>query len=310
MNSQILDESKPISKEEHLKLMIYYIIGLLELCLMKHADELTLQSLKILTNASAQLPYLVTNPESKLKSKEYLDEIGGEQLFNEIANEVKEWIFIYEPLTLREGKQRPKDKLTTTHNHIFLNEGYEAISDLFKRSILSMQRTLPALQAEQVTLGMFRDFLQTGKFVMPLVKPELLASRYTREFETFEQRIKDIHDKLGNFRNRIELVDLKIILDYGVTGLREEWRDNQAIIERIHLEFLGVPKKEEELFIPSFMKKIQKSESDKQDTDESRLYSFFKKINEFLLKISKSPDYDGSPEMEVALGAFINERER
>lgn len=310
MNTQELDESKPISKEEHLKLMIYYIIGLLELCWMKHADQLTLQSLKIMTDASSHLPYLVTDPEGKLKSKEYLDKIGGEQLFNEIANEVKEWIYIYEPLALRDAKQRPRDKLCTTHNHIYLNEGYEGISDLFKRSILGMKRTLPALQAEQVTLGMFRDYLQTGKCNMPLVKPEVLASRYSRDFETFEQRIRDMHDKLGNFRNRIDSVDLKIILTYGVSGLREEWRDNQAILERIHLEYLGVQKKENELFIPSFMKKIQKSEKDNADSDEARLFSFFKLINDFLLKISASKDYDGSPEMEVALGAYIDERER
>jgi hypothetical protein len=310
MNIQKADDSKPITKDEHLNLMVYYIIGLLELCLMKHADQLTFQSLKVLATASGHLPYLVSKEEDKKTSIEILDKMGGEQLFNEIATEFKEWIFIYEPLSLRQAKQRPDDKLSTTHNHIYLSEGYEAISDLFKRSILGMKRSLPTLQNDQVTLGMFRDFLQTGKCEMPLVKPEILATRYSKEFVNFENTVKDYHDRLGTFRQRIELVDLRVVMDFGVTGLREEWRDNQAILERIHLEFLGVSGKEEELFQISFKEKIKRSADQNKEDDEEKLHRFFKTINAFLVKIGSSKDYEGSPEMEIALGAYFEEKER
>lgn len=303
-----LDEKKRINKDQHLKLMICHIIGLLEVALNKHADMLDMSDLKIISEASLYLLHMKMNSQDRA-AEESLDKIGGKTIYNEMAIEIKEWIFIYEPLVLRRTKQRPENKNDTSYDHAYLNEAYETIVNFLKRKIISIQRSNPSLKTEQATLGMLREYLTTGKCEIPLVKPSILAEQYAPSFNYYETRSKDMHEKLASFQKRIDHIDLKSILTMGVIGIRENWRENPIILERIHLEYLGVPKKEELLFRRSFLLKIQRNFSKSQENNDERLHNYIKIVNDFLVKINLSGDYDGSLEMEIALAAYLGEKD-
>lgn len=300
------DPTTPFGKEHHLAWMSTYIVCLFELALNKHADILTIGDLRLILDASAHLPHLQVSEAEKEKSKKFLDSIGGLALYKEIALEVREWIFIYEPSVLRKSKERPDHKSDGRNDHLYLQEGYHAILDLLRRSVRDIQSFLQGVRREDISLGMLREYLRSGSCAAPVVKPEALADRYKPVFEKYQKRVKELHTKLGNFRNHVQRVDLHMIVDMGLSGLRDIWAQNSFIKDRIYLEYFGVPEKADQIFKQAFISKIQSNISKQKQNDDGNLYHYVKLVNDFIIEIKNSKDYQGSPEMEIALSTYIS----
>jgi hypothetical protein len=282
--------------------MVLAIIQLLEVITYKHANELTLRDLKCVKDASNRI-----REHKDQLSKLDLEDLGGEEIYREIATEMKEWIFIYENEDVRKMRQRPARKSDTSYDAAYLSEAYEIVIKMYKQSLAGMKKLYPSLRADQVSLGMFREFLQTGKCTLQLVTPKHLVEKYELEFRSFNARIDELYSRLAGFRAQIERITLGVINDIGVTGIREKWSGSQLIMQRVHLEYFAIPEKENAFFRSSYRSKVNRNQAAGSDTDDERLYVYLKFINTFFCKMEASNDYEGIPEMQVALDAFLTQ---
>ncbi len=296
----------PINKEEYLKEMICVFIGKLEFALKIPASELKIKHLKVLKDASKRYQ----DYNQKIKKGEEVElnfcDIGGHEIYQEMSVEMREWIYIYEPLDIRKAKQCPENKLESGCEHIYLADIYDAMTGFLNRMSIGMKRKVPKLMDDQISLAMCRDYLKKGSFEKPEVKPEVLLERYEKIFKQYKAYTEDLYEKLGMFRSRVNLISLYDIHSLGVQGLREEWRDVLFLMERVHIEFIGVPGKEKSLFRSNFMKKLKECFSDGHVSDEERFYQYIKAINEMICKLLQSPKYGDSPEMMVALDLYLH----
>lgn len=302
------DENQVITEENHLKLMIVYIIKLLEVALSKHADMMTYQDLKVFEEASSQMSPDEKENKTPEDTEDFFKERGGQALFDEMAIEIKEWIFTFYSPLIKKAKQYPENKSLKEFHHLYLAEGYKVISKYLKKCSIKIRQMHPSLSNDRISLGMFREYLKTGSCTPTQMDSKELILHYTHTFEEYEKQARDAHERLGIFNNRIRHINLETLYSLGLIGLREEWRENQILFERIKLEYLGISAKKEQLCQKSFLSKIRKDVEKESENDEGRLYRYINLINDFLCKVSQSQNYEGSPEMEVALGAYLENK--
>ena len=301
------NDQVPVNTEEHFKRLVIVILQMLEMGLSRSAAELMTQDLKVLLDAASRIREFKNIARERDEENDILDlgDIGGEALYREIALEVREWIFIYESSEVRKVRERTKEKSDSSQDEKYLSEVYNIIVDSLKRACIGMKRQCGKLEDDQIKFSMYRYYLETEKFVKPKVKPEVLVKRCKKDFENYTHRIEDIYNKLGTFKRSIRLFSLEIIDEYGVQGIRDNWRDKQMLMERVRLEYLGLPDKQDAVLRDGFKKKVQKAAEKGENSDEEVLYSYLKLINEFVCTMAKSPDYGDTPEMRVALHAYL-----
>jgi hypothetical protein len=286
-----------ITRDEHLHEMLFVVIESLEVIHNRHAGHLTLESIKILLEASRKM-------DDENESEEpFFDDIGGEEIYRDLAREIKEWIFIYESADVRAIKGRPYDKLSEELDYLFLAEIYEVVVDALRHTFTGMKRILPSLQIEHTSLEVFREYLKSGNVEDPMINTDVLLARFKPMFRSFEREEKKNYEILSSTQVRIKRIDIDKINDYGVVGIREEWRGNQLFIDRLHFEYLGKHKKEALIFRKSFLDKIRRSDS--HNKGDKYLFYYVKCINDFLCKIASSNDHGGVTEMQIALDAYL-----
>lgn len=277
-----------------------FLVTYLELVAQRPAADISVEDTQILLKAQEFLQAGETPPVEEGGFPDYL-------VFWDICTEVKEYVCTFESLQVRSIKNRPP-KNEWDRDYVYLAEAHEMLMELFNQSFIRMKRMAPTLEQDQVNLGIIKDYLTTGTFKAPLVKPEVLLKRVGPRLRGFDKEAEELFQKLGSFKNQVSYIGLRELRDLGVQGLRAEWRRSRLLMERISIGNVGVPGKTDDLFSGGFKKKIS-NESDGQ-SDEADLARYLKHINDFVCAQMRSPDYGGIPELEAAVNFYIEELDR
>ncbi|MBN4066719.1 hypothetical protein JYU14_01390 [Simkania negevensis] len=229
-----------------------------------------------------------------------LADIGGEELYNEIILEVKEYTFLFESPGVRAGKQR-LSKEKCTRDYLYLKEGYELLVHFYNTTVVEMKKLYPHFNRSQANLALLTCYLERGTFSPPPETLDLLVRRYLPLFNSFEKKVTQAYNKLSRKWGRVKRVSLDEIALQGIQGIRGGWSRNPALKARIVFNQLGLSNADREIFTPAFLDRVWGQRIE----EELALYNYIKSVNSLLYRVTHSKARGASTEMEAALEAYV-----